>query len=226
MPHLDNFFCNLWSICVVPYAALSCTHHNQAPSKHCDPTGSAGALAATVPPRRTKSEDHVAHVPAHIASFGRSPSAETVSGQRLRWHLLTFAAALLLPVLAFAAFISLAYGVSEQARLEGEARAAAFELEAAVDRELSALLAAAQTLAASPALRAPELADFQRQAFEVAAARGVVVVVARRPAANSSTPPRPPAPSFRNARRRATTRRPAAPSPAAPSSSPTCSPAD
>lgn len=109
--------------------------------------------------------------------FGQRPPPQALGGQRLRWHLLVFAAALLLPVLAFALWVASEYGGAQRARLEGDARAVVRELEAGIGRELSILLAAAQTLAASPALKARDLLAFERQASEVAAARGVVVVL-------------------------------------------------
>jgi hypothetical protein len=117
--------------------------------------------------------------PRPLSTSGRVrlPAAAAAGGRPLRWHLLVFAAALLSPVLAFALWVAAEYGGSQRARREGEARAVVRELEAGVGRELSALIAAAQTLAASPALRAPDLAAFERQASEVAAARGVVVVL-------------------------------------------------
>ena len=118
-------------------------------------------------------------------------AAAAPGGRRLRWHLLGFAAALILPVLAFAVGVAIEYGGAQRARLEGEARAVARELDAAVDRELSALLAAAQTLAASPALRARDFPAFGRQASEVAAARGVIVVLrapSGRQLVNTATP--------------------------------------
>ncbi len=98
-------------------------------------------------------------------------------GRRLRWHLLGFAAALVLPVLGFAVGVAAEYGAAQRTRLEGEAVGVARDLEAAVERELSALLAAAQTLAASPALLTRDFAAFERQADEVAAARGVAVLL-------------------------------------------------
>ncbi len=42
-------------------------------------------------------------------------------GLPLRWHLLGFAAALLLPVLAFAIGVATEYGAAQRARLEGKA---------------------------------------------------------------------------------------------------------
>ncbi|GAA0591731.1 hypothetical protein GCM10009416_32670 [Craurococcus roseus] len=95
----------------------------------------------------------------------------------MRWHLLGFAAALLLPALAFAAGMAAEYGAVQRKRLEGEARAVVRDLEAAVDRELSALLAAAQTLATSAALETRDFPAFERQAYEVAAARGIEIAL-------------------------------------------------
>ena len=105
------------------------------------------------------------------------PGMGNGGGRRLRWHLLGFAAALVLPVLGFAVGVAAEYGAAQRTRLEGEAVGVARDLEAAVERELSALLAAAQTLAASPALLTHDFAAFERQADEVAAARGVAVLL-------------------------------------------------
>ena len=129
----------------------------------------------------------------------RHPDAQTAGqrGRPLRWHLLGFAAALLLPVLAFAIGVAAEYGASQRAALEGEARAVARELQAALDRELATFLAAAQTLAGSPALKARDLTAFEREAVEVAKARGAVVVLrslSGRQLLNTAAPPGTPLP--------------------------------
>jgi PAS domain S-box-containing protein len=70
----------------------------------------------------------------------------------IRQHLLVFSIALMLPMLVFAAVIVWQFAKAESFRYEREARDAAQRIVAAVDRELTGVLATAQALAASAPL--------------------------------------------------------------------------
>ena len=87
-------------------------------------------------------------------------------GLPLRWCLMAFGAALLVPVLVFAAVPLWQYAGSERSRYEEEAREAARRAIAAVDRELTGIQAAAQALATSPLIAGGDFEAFQRQALE------------------------------------------------------------
>src|SRR5919202_1780620 len=87
-------------------------------------------------------------------------------GLPLRWCLMAFGAALLLPVLVFAAVPLRQFAGAERGRYEHEAREAARRAIAAVDRELAGIQAAAQALASSPFIARGDFEAFQRQALE------------------------------------------------------------
>src|SRR5919202_4109325 len=87
-------------------------------------------------------------------------------GLPLRWCLMAFGAALLLPVLVFAAVPLRQFAGAERGRYEHEAREAARRAIAAVDRELAGIQAAAQALASSPFIASGDFEAFQRQALE------------------------------------------------------------
>ena len=87
-------------------------------------------------------------------------------GLPLRWFLMAFGAALLVPVLIFAAVPLRQFAGSERSRYEEKARAAARRVIGAVDYELTGVQAAAQALATSPFIANGDFEAFQRQALE------------------------------------------------------------
>jgi signal transduction histidine kinase len=104
-------------------------------------------------------------------------SATRPPGRSVRWHLVVFAAALVLPILAFIGFLLWQYATSERDRLEREAATLARAIANAIDRELSGLSATLDVLSLSPYLQAGELAAFYDQAKQVEDRQGVISVL-------------------------------------------------
>ena len=131
--------------------------------------------AALPPPVVLCDRDDGVHAPASDATSAPAPARP--NAWRLRWYLLKFAAALVLPVLAFAAIMAFVYGAQERAQIEREARVVVREAKDGVDGELSGLISAAYALAASPDLQSNDIGAFRSRAEEVAATHGVQVVL-------------------------------------------------
>ena len=117
--------------------------------------------------------------PAILAGLA-APAAHWLRGRfalRMRWHLLAFAAAMFLPLLAFA--LIEADDVADARRAEAVAQMQALALTSAesVGQGLATMRAMAQVLALSPELASGNVAGFRRAADEVARDRGVSVVL-------------------------------------------------
>ncbi len=104
-------------------------------------------------------------------------SATRSPGRSVRWHLVVFAAALVLPILAFIGFLLWQYATSERDRLEREAATLARAVANAIDRELSGLSATLDVLSLSPYLQSGELRAFYDQAKQVEDRQGVISVL-------------------------------------------------
>ncbi|HEX2136257.1 MAG TPA: ATP-binding protein [Microvirga sp.] len=101
--------------------------------------------------------------------------------RRWRWstrsYLAFFAAALTLPILAFAAFLLWQYATGERARLEHAALEEARDVTQAVDGELGDLVASAQILALTPAVRNSRLEEYHRLALDLHRLLGMIAVL-------------------------------------------------
>jgi PAS domain S-box-containing protein len=123
--------------------------------------------------------------PAQVASSegGLSETAFSASapwdgaGLRMRWHLLALAAAMLLPVLAFALIGVYDSAQARRAETQAEMQVLAVSNAEGVERGLAAILATAQVLATSPDLQARDIAAFRHAADDVAHVQGVSVVL-------------------------------------------------
>jgi signal transduction histidine kinase len=98
-------------------------------------------------------------------------------GRSVRWHLVVFAAALALPILAFIGFLLWQYATSERDRLEREASSLARAVATAIDRELAGLSATLDVLSLSPYLKSGDLRAFYDQAKQVEDRQGVISVL-------------------------------------------------
>ncbi len=85
----------------------------------------------------------------------------------IRWHLLGFGAALLVPILIFSALLLWLYSNSQRAGYEADARQSAKRIAAAVDRIFGGAEAAMEALATSPYLSNGDYEKFQQQASQV-----------------------------------------------------------
>jgi two-component sensor histidine kinase len=90
----------------------------------------------------------------------------------IRWHLVGFGVAILLPILVVGAYLAKTVATRERARMQENAQVLASDLAAAVDRELGLAVAALQGLATSPSLQSGDLASFDDQARTLLARRG------------------------------------------------------
>ncbi|MEJ1978031.1 MAG: ATP-binding protein [Acetobacteraceae bacterium] len=95
----------------------------------------------------------------------------------MRWHLLALAAAMLLPVLAFALIGVYDSAQARRAETQAEMQSLALSNAEGVERGLATMIAIAQVLATSPDLQARNLPAFRRAADDVAHTRGVSVVL-------------------------------------------------
>jgi hypothetical protein len=86
-------------------------------------------------------------------------------------------AALVLPVIAIAAYILDRYQLASRLRLELMARHHALSVVDQMDRDLSRLVAIAQTLAMAPSIHAGEFSTFRQQALQVRDMAGVDVIL-------------------------------------------------
>ncbi len=91
----------------------------------------------------------------------RNPLRSALS---IRALLVALALALMLPTLIFAALLLWRVAENEESRVTENAQQAAERVIAAVDRELTAALAALQALATSPSLQTGDWAAFHAQA--------------------------------------------------------------
>jgi hypothetical protein len=94
-----------------------------------------------------------------------------------RAHQLTYASALILPVLAFAAVLTWFYVDAEGHRAEERARLSARQLVLAVDRELIRPTLMLEALATSPLLQTGDLAAFHGRASEISRGLDVTIVL-------------------------------------------------
>lgn len=85
----------------------------------------------------------------------------------MRWHLALLAAALALPILAFAGLLLWRTAEAERARLEAEALSVAGAAANAVEREITGLAYALDVLALSARLRSGDLPGFHAQITEI-----------------------------------------------------------
>ncbi|MFD0465395.1 cache domain-containing protein [Microvirga aerilata] len=104
-------------------------------------------------------------------------SAERRRPWPLRAHLVVFAAAIVLPILAFAGFASWQYADGERSRLEQAALEEARDVAQAVDDELGNLLSSAQILALTSAVRNGHLEEFHRLAQDMQQALSIIAVL-------------------------------------------------
>ncbi|MBL0407500.1 GAF domain-containing protein [Microvirga aerilata] len=95
----------------------------------------------------------------------------------MRAHLVVFAAAIVLPILAFAGFASWQYADGERSRLEQAALEEARDVAQAVDDELGNLLSSAQILALTSAVRNGHLEEFHRLAQDMQQALSIIAVL-------------------------------------------------
>jgi len=126
-------------------------------------------------------------------------SAPAAAGRAwpVRAYLALLLAALILPGLAVAGVLLARLAHSEQARVRAEALAAAERTADAVDRELSGMMAALQTLGSSPSLPAGDLAAFDAQARTVTRLLGRNVILMQpsgQQVVNTRLPPGTPLP--------------------------------
>ncbi|MBY0336308.1 MAG: response regulator [Acetobacteraceae bacterium] len=109
--------------------------------------------------------------------FERERAAPAPRARPARRLLALFAAALALPILAFAGGLLGWYVTSERGRLEADARGVARSLAITIDRELSGITAALEVMAASPALRRGDLEAFYGMADSLRRAQDITTVL-------------------------------------------------
>lgn len=98
-------------------------------------------------------------------------------GASVHLHLLLLVLGVILPLLAFAGIAMARFAEAERSRIEQNARATAGAVAAALDRDFAALIATAQVLAGSLALREGDLEGFHRQALAATAVLQSVVTL-------------------------------------------------
>jgi PAS domain S-box-containing protein len=96
----------------------------------------------------------------------------TAKAFSIRAHLIAFALALILPMMAFAGLLLWRDMQAEEARITEEMRQIAEQVGMIIDRELVGTVALLQTLAASSSLDTGDLAAFRRQATDALRYRG------------------------------------------------------
>ena len=124
-------------------------------------------------PPDSRTSDH----PVEYVSPSPDAHGATAPGRPIGRLLAGFAAALVLPLLAFVAILVWQYADAERARLEAETLDAARSARVAVDRELAGLAAALETLALAPELIDRDLPAFHRRAEELRGRLGLVAVL-------------------------------------------------
>lgn len=85
----------------------------------------------------------------------------------IRWHLLVFAALILLPQLVLGVALGSWYSTAERHRLEDASSAVAAAVRSQLDQELEAMKAALQALATSPNVEAGNFAALRAQSLEL-----------------------------------------------------------
>jgi PAS domain S-box-containing protein len=110
-------------------------------------------------------------------SLARSQSQARPRGWSTRTYLAVFAAALILPVLAFSGFLLTQYAAGERARLEQAALEEARDIAQAVDGELGNLVSSAQILALTSSVREGRFDEYHRLAQDMQRALGIISVV-------------------------------------------------
>jgi PAS domain S-box-containing protein len=95
----------------------------------------------------------------------------------IRAYLVAFAAALIVPILGFAAVLLWQYAEGERMRLEHSALEEARDIAQAVDGDVGDLLASAQILALTPSARLGQFQDYHRLAQDMQRTLGVVSVI-------------------------------------------------
>lgn len=113
---------------------------------------------------------------------GRPAAVPGPAGRRgatrpIRWHLLVFAALVLLPQIALGLCVGWWYSAAEHRRMEASAVAAAATLGDQLDHELAAMKAALQALATSPNARTEDFRALREQALQLPTARGAMVAI-------------------------------------------------
>ncbi|WP_182086675.1 sensor histidine kinase [Aureimonas sp. ME7] len=106
--------------------------------------------------------------------------ADTRAARRtlpIRWHLLIFAALILLPQLVLCAGLGWWYAASEHQRVEESAADAAAAIRSQLDRELEAMKAALQALATSPNVEREDFTALRTQALKLLETRGTLISV-------------------------------------------------
>src|SRR5262245_475015 len=92
------------------------------------------------------------------------PGLAAVKPISTRLYLFTLVTAVLVPVLAFTAFLLTRYAANERARFESEALQMAYHVALVVDGQLAMLAAMLQGLATSSALAGNDLPAFHAEA--------------------------------------------------------------
>ncbi|MBW8269330.1 sensor histidine kinase [Caldovatus aquaticus] len=100
-----------------------------------------------------------------------------MGGHSVRTHLVLLLFGVLLPVLAFSGIAVWRFAEAEQGRIVAQARDAARDVAAAVERDIAEILTMARVLAASEALEAGDLETFRRQAAAAARVLGATVTL-------------------------------------------------
>ncbi len=111
-----------------------------------------------------------------------SPDKGSPTGARrftlpIRWHLVVFAALVLLPQIGLGLCLGWWYSQAEHKRLEASAVAAAAAVSDQLDRELEAMKAALQALATSPNAASEDFPALRRQARQLMVEHGAMLAV-------------------------------------------------
>ncbi|HEX2255705.1 MAG TPA: sensor histidine kinase [Afifellaceae bacterium] len=105
------------------------------------------------------------------------PSSRFPRAVSTRLYLLLLVAGVVVPLLAFAAYLMTSYAANEQARFEREAARLARQVALVVDGELARFVAKLQGLAASSALARGDLAEFHAEATRLVEGRDELIVL-------------------------------------------------
>ena len=94
-----------------------------------------------------------------------------------RFYLFALVTAVLVPLLAFGAFLLTRYSASERTRFEAEAQQIAYHVALVIDAQLGMLGAMLQALSTSSALVSNDLATFHAEAVRLVAGRDAIIVL-------------------------------------------------
>ncbi|WP_279478819.1 sensor histidine kinase [Aureimonas sp. SK2] len=118
---------------------------------------------------------------AHNASPSSGEGAQVSAARRftlpIRWHLVVFAALVLLPQIGLGLCLGWWYSKAEHERLEASAVAAAATVSDQLDRELEAMKAALRALATSPNATSENFPALRQQSQQLLAEHGAMLAV-------------------------------------------------